>query len=257
MPFDRPSVNLSAAIRIYVHRLVRLVFRRLPADFVVPMLQSRLLGRRWFRGAGPNSYWLGTFERPKQILLERLVRPGDVFFDIGAHVGFYSLLASALVGSTGKVFAFEPNPRNVRYLRAHVAMNHLTNVALFEAAVWDRPGTVLFETAGDSSTSRVAETGSLQVAATTLDGLRAEGALPAPNFIKIDVEGGEIHVLRGAIKLLKETSPLVILSTHGPQPHDECCALLRSLGFELRPLLPGSDLETASEIIARRPFSSR
>ena len=108
-------------------RLLRLPLRLLPAGAVVPILSGPLRGRRWVVGAGPHGYWLGTYEADKQRLLQTLLREGDCFFDVGANVGFFTLLASALVGRSGRVVAFEPLPQNLAFLRRHLLLNRPHN----------------------------------------------------------------------------------------------------------------------------------
>ena len=73
----------------------------------VRILQGKLRGKKWIVGSGNHAYWLGSHEYKKRILFEKVIRQGSIVFDIGAHVGFYTLLASVLVGTKGKVFAFD------------------------------------------------------------------------------------------------------------------------------------------------------
>ena len=88
------------------------------------------------------------------------------------------------------------------------------------------------------------------VRAFTLDHLVFRDGLPAPTVMKIDVEGAEHAVLRGATRLLTEKRPLIFLSTHGPQVHTECCRLLAGLGYTLRPEV-GDNIELCSEVVAQ------
>jgi len=78
----------------------------------VPILQGPLRGKKWIVGSQRHAFWLGGYEPHLQRLIAREVKPGEIFYDVGANVGFYSLLASVLVGP-GKVFAFEQLPANV------------------------------------------------------------------------------------------------------------------------------------------------
>ena len=131
------SINLSGlSSRTLLGKLLRLPLRLIPPNSKVPILQGRLRGKWWIAGGGVASYWLGSYEFYKQRLFERLVTPGNVVFDIGAHVGFYMLLSSALVGTAGEVFAFEPVPRNLHYLYEHLRLNHVTNVTVADLIAW-------------------------------------------------------------------------------------------------------------------------
>src|SRR5947209_9435920 len=96
-------------------KIARFSLGLLPQGMVVPILYGGLRGRRWIVGSAIHRCWLGFYECEKQRLISRVVRAGGVFWDVGANVGFYSLLASRLVAS-GKVFAFEPVQRNLVYL---------------------------------------------------------------------------------------------------------------------------------------------
>jgi FkbM family methyltransferase len=216
-------------------RLLRLPLRLLPAGTVVPILSGPLGGRRWIVGAGPHSYWLGNYEADKQRLLQKLLREGDCFLDIGANVGFHTLLAAALVGRSGRVVAFEPLPQNLAFLRRHLLLNRIRNVTAYEAAVSDAPGMVTFNESCGPSMGRIDSIGSLTVQAVTLDDLWHGGEFPPPRAVKIDVEGAEDAVLRGAAKLLAAARPVVVLSGHGWSAQQNCTDLLSRLGY--RPVL--------------------
>ena len=213
-------------------KLLRKPLRLLPADTVVPILQGRLRGCRWIVGSGRHAYWLGTYELVKRTLFERIVRPGDVVFDIGAHVGFYTLLAAKLVGLQGKVFAFEPLPENLMYLKQHLALNRISNVEVIAAAVSDRPRTATFDRGQSRSEGRISPQGELTVRVACLDGMVADGELPLPDCLKIDVEGEEVCVLNGA-QLVLQARPKIFLATHGTRVREQCLAILCMAGYTI------------------------
>jgi len=221
----------------------------------VPILQGRLAGKRWIVGAGVNGYWLGSYEWDKRVTFEHVVQPGWTVYDVGAHVGFYSLLASDLVGPQGMVVAFEPLPRNVRYFKTHMGLNHVRNVVLREVAVSDQVGLVRFDPNVHSATGRIASGGELEVPSITLDEYTAGQSARPPDVIKMDIEGGELRALKGATQVLREGTPLILLATHGSVVHRECCALLASLGFSLVPLTAGAPLEQVDEVLGWKPGS--
>ncbi|NPV75441.1 MAG: FkbM family methyltransferase [Anaerolineae bacterium] len=230
-------------------KLLRLPLRLIPPQTVVPILQGRLRGKKWIAGSSLHGFWLGTFEHDKRIVFEQIVKENSVVFDVGAHVGYYTLLASALVGPGGRVFAFEPLPANLVYLKEHLRLNNVENVTVIEAAVSNRCGAALFEDSAGSAMGRLSPTGKLQVETVTLDELTARGELPPPDCIKIDIEGGEAAALSGAASTLAQYHPVIFLATHGESIHHGCCRLLRSLGYELQPL-DGKDLESSDELLA-------
>jgi FkbM family methyltransferase len=160
--------------------------------------------------------------------------------DIGANVGFFTLLASRLVGDAGHVFAFEPLPRNLYYLERHVRLNELTNVHIEAVAIAARSGNASFRTAPHASMGGLRDDGNLQVVTASLDNLVAEDRIPTPDFIKMDIEGAESEALRGASKLLSGSPLTVVLSTHGYEQHELCSAFLKNVGFSLKLLRDGT-----------------
>lgn len=99
------------------------------------------------------------------------IQPGDVVFDVGAHVGYYTLLAAIHTGPKGKVYAFEPVPRNLAFLRKHLALNRIGNAEVVEAAVSSAAGLVRFDEMPSSSMGHISNSGGLEVHAVTLDQL--------------------------------------------------------------------------------------
>ncbi len=217
---------------------------------VVPILQGPLRGRKWIVGSQRHAFWLGSYEPHMQKVIAQVVKPGGVFYDVGANVGFYSLLASALVGP-GKVIAFEPLPANVAFLYRHLRLNAIKNVEVFELAICDQVGSSPFEQEGTGAMGRLQAEGSLRVATATLDSLLQEQKIAPPNYIKMDIEGAELKALTGAQGCFRRHKPVLFLATHGSEVHKECCDLLRSWNYELRVI--GQAEEGRAEILASPP----
>lgn len=182
----------------------------------------------------PQAYHLlrGTLEPSVQEALRRKVRRGAVVYDVGANLGYVSLLAAVLTGPSGQVHAFEPLPENAEAIRETVAANGLENVVVHEAAVSDTGGHAEFLGVGEASWSHLADRGEhsgtrerLRVVTVALD----DYPLPAPDVVKIDVEGSEIAVLRGMRRLLEEARPALIVELH--ETNDEVCDLLDAAGY--------------------------
>jgi hypothetical protein len=108
--------------------LIRVPLRLVPDTAVVPILSDPLRGMRWIAGSAPHGGWVGTLEREKLRSFVTRLRSGMTVWDIGANVGLYTLLSARVAGPTGRVYAFEPIPRNLRFLRRQIALNGLTNV---------------------------------------------------------------------------------------------------------------------------------
>jgi len=216
-------------------RALRYPLRLLPPSSAVPIFLGRLRGKRWIVGSSIHRCWMGMYEYEKQKLISRMVQPNTTFYDIGANVGFYTLLGSVLVG-TGKVFAFEPVPRNLSFLRRHLALNHVQNVEVLEFAVSNENGTALFEVEETNAMGHLAERGNIKVQTATLDSLLQQRRIQPPDYIKMDIEGAELPALRGAEQCIRQYRPLIFLATHGREIHAECCQLLESWGYECRVL---------------------
>jgi FkbM family methyltransferase len=212
-------------------------------------MQGALKGHRWIVGSSNHGCWLGSYERDQQVLLEKWLKEGDVVFDIGAHVGFYTLLGSLLVGRRGQVVAFEPVPRNLTYLKKHLQINSISNVEIVEAAVSERHGHGRLSSGPSSSMWHFDTQGGLEVQTVSLDELVLNAKLPPPNLIKMDIEGAEALALNGSAGVIREFHPVLMLSTHGVDVHKRCCSFLESAGYRLTPIGRGS-LDVSRELLA-------
>lgn len=232
-----------------VGRLLRYPLKLIPEQMKIPILQGRLKGKKWIAGSSTHGCWLGSYEYEQRLLFEQLVTEGSVVFDVGAHVGFYTLLAATLAGPRGRVYAFEPLSANIHYLKAHLRLNRITNVTVIEKAVSDGAGTAAFVEGPSSAMGHFAAQGGMVVPTVSLDDLFLRGEIPAPDFIKIDVENAVWLALKGAENLLRRARPTIFLSTDVYDLHRWCCEFLESLGYQLRPIGAHS-LEQAEEILA-------
>ncbi len=153
-------------------RLLRLPVRMLPKSAVMTIRRGPAKGMKWIVGAATHGCWLGTYELDKQKSIQKFVRPGMIAYDVGAQAGFYTLILSRLVGDQGRVFAFEPNARELTYLIRHVSLNRLRNVEIVQAAVGEKTGTVPFTIDRGVTQNAIAEhrTG-VTVAALALDSM--------------------------------------------------------------------------------------
>lgn len=220
------QAKLSSASREV--RLRRLPFRLLlprllhATGLTWPVTAKTFFGRRMHVHlpdlVGIKLYQYGFFEEGlTRVIIEKL-RPGDIFVDIGAHVGYYTILASLLVGAEGRVVSFEPTPRTRKELSANTA--DLGNVQVVPMAAWDATERLTLQDFGwrQSSFNSVAAarvTGStrfesIEVEAVAVDDwLEAHGIVPA--FIKIDAESAEQRVLRGLRRTIEQHHPILSL----------------------------------------------
>jgi FkbM family methyltransferase len=143
---------------------------------------------------------------PKHVeLMKSIVKEGDIVMDIGAHIGYYTLILAEIVGPKGKVYAFEPNPENFKVLQKNIEINGYKNVILEKKAISDKNGTVNFYfsdlNTGDGRiyTSSEKRT-SCEVECIKLDDYFKN--IPKPSFFKIDIQGIEILALKGMSKIM-------------------------------------------------------
>jgi FkbM family methyltransferase len=168
----------------------------------------------------------GIGEPRVQKALTDYLRPGMTFYDLGANIGFFSLMAARLVGPAGLVVSFEADPEIAARLQENLTRNQFTHTRVEQKAVWSEPTTVSFErvdpnTSPDRGLGHVSPNGSasgtIAVEAVTLDQYTASH--PPPDFLKCDVEGAEVVVFQGAKQLLSGKRPIVLVEMHSPENH--------------------------------------
>lgn len=216
---------------------------------------------------GRHIYKYGVHEEAlTRFLIEDVAfRPGDVVFDVGAHIGWYSLLLDRLLPPDGRVYALEPDPENFEMLQENVRLNGARKVTPLRRAVSDRRGTRWLyrypsKNLGRHSLHPVHDGGRVRTKATTLDRLRraldVEGRVP--RLLKIDVEGHEEAVLRGAPETLRACP--VVITEHAPgllgraglEPDGVFRVLLRA-GFRPHRLEPDGAVPADPETLLRQP----
>ena len=245
----------SISHRSVLGQLLRAPLATIPKSAVVPILAGPNRGFLWRVGAADHGCWLGSYEHDKQRALRRACEQGATVLDIGANVGFYTLLLSRAVGRTGQVIAIEPDRRNAAWLRWHMRLNHIPNVHLIVGAVSDRRGTVTFAPGPTHTTGRVVSNGDGRpVNAYRLDDLVLDGGMQIPALVKMDIEGGEADALGGASELLAARRTTWFVAMHSRDQADACTTAFRRHNYRLT-FLSGGDVppgrETSlSEIVA-------
>ena len=262
MPFDLAT----RALRLFPPALIRAIGRsqwtgwlprRLVAagsgwlrrrDITIP--HGAAAGLRFNAGGANPGYALGTSEPLVQDALLRHVRPGDVVLDIGANVGFHTLIAARIVGPVGHVYAIEPFPQNVAALAHNVALNAFTQVTVIEAAAWRVEGRADLIVSGEPTWARLdavrerggAET-SVPVRLVAIDDLVREALVRPPAVVKMDIEGAEIEALQGMARTLAAWRPTVICEMHGRNA--DFAVLMRACGYTLTALEEPTPVERA------------
>ena len=226
-------MNLSRiSDKTLLGKVIRVPFRLVPRGAVVPIVQGPACGKRWVTSCAAHGYWLGYWELETQRSFAAHLRRGDVVYDIGAHLGLYMLGSSGKVGREGHIFAFEPLPRNVQYLRRHIELNRLSNCSVVEAAVCNSAGWRQLHASVCHSEARLSETGSTTVPAISIDGFLAGGPdRRPPNVMKIDARGAEMEILCGGRRTVTDFAPRIFLFSYADDENRQCREFLISLGY--------------------------
>ena len=201
-------------------------------------------------GHSDSRFLLGTFEPALQDILADQLRSGMVFYDVGANVGFLAILASRLVGDAGQVHCFEPLPANVEQIRHNASLNQFSQVKVHAVAlaqidskasfrVSERP---TFGALTDSPMTVDKQIATIEVPVRRLDSLFEECTLPAPNIIKIDIEGSELDFLAGSEQVLRRFRPLLLIELHGT--NDGVASWLAKLSYDCD-IVGGGSIEQA------------
>ena len=199
--------------------------------FTLPIKAGPLVGYKWIPSSG-SRFLRGNYEPEKTEALCKMLTRGDIVLDIGAHVGYFSVLMSNLVGPTGQIFSFEPRGINFAFLKRHLLKNQCSNVHLIKAAVGNTVGTAYMDTRTGTGTGKLHDAGNLAVKIITVDGFYREfPQYPPPSFMKIDVEGAEFEVLKGAELTIKKFKPRIVLATHSTHLDFECKQWLTFMGY--------------------------
>jgi FkbM family methyltransferase len=199
-----------------------LLARRAPVE--VDGHRLHLAGERAPSLALATALLEGGYERATRQWIERLLPDGGTFLDVGAHVGFYSLVAARKAGPSGRVFAFEPEPDNFRLLRKNIAENGHDNITAIPSAVCDRSGRadIFVSRQGNDRHSLFRNPGSPigeraeKVDTTTLDDFAAALGWPAIDLIKMDIEGAEPLALAGMRRLIERSPRLRLIAEFSP-----------------------------------------
>jgi FkbM family methyltransferase len=191
-----------------------------------------------------GNYFQGGGEPEVQTAMRRHLRPGMTFYDIGANIGFFSLLAARIIGPEGRVVAFEADPEVAQRFRDHVERNHFSTISIEQKAVWSETRPVFFArtdpaTSPDRGLGHVvagSAASAIRVQATSLDDFLQTS--PAPDFLKCDVEGAEVAVFSGAKRLLKEIRPIVLCEIHSEENRRVLLEEFTRLGYKCEALSP-------------------
>jgi FkbM family methyltransferase len=196
-----------------------------------------------------KDYWLGTYEPELQAALHDLIRPGDTVYDVGANIGYVTLLLGRAAGEAGRVYAFEALPENVARLRANVTLNGMqARVMVMPGAVTQASGPVRFyvhasggmgKAAGSAGRTDEPYPSEISVPGLSLDEFAYARGNPPPQVVKMDIEGGEVLALPGMRRVLAEARPVMLMELHGPESARLAWETLTAAGYDLCWMKPG------------------
>lgn len=235
----------------YLKTAVQYLWRlraKMGLDFPLPCFLSHgSLYLAYGDGMGFTFFFRRPFEENEWRFIRGFLKSGMVFFDIGANQGFYALLAAKMVGDSGRVFAFEPVPSQMEKLKRNIKINRLKNVATEQLAVGSESGfsdmrvcldgdeamSSLREPYKDASLKRKA----IRVPLFSVDDYVQKINIKSIDFIKIDVEGGELDVLKGAVGAIEKIRPIFMCEIQDIRTRQwgyeasEACDFLEKYGY--------------------------
>lgn len=217
------------------------------ADFIFPDLTKTYrvftgpaCGLRFKLNARKQTAFLfGTYEYANVYFLLRRISSKAVFWDIGAHIGYFTCIMSRLL-TEGYVVAIAPFPENIKLLNYHITLNNLKNIIVIEKAMSYYDGEAMFFINHDAHIERIAKnleedfkSKTINVSVSRIDSLVNSG-LPIPRIIKIDAEGEEGNILKGATAVLQEHRPSCLIEIHTPETAKLCWDILFSYQYNIQ-----------------------
>jgi FkbM family methyltransferase len=187
-----------------------------------------------------KDYWLGTYEPELQAALRELIQPGAVIYDVGANIGYISLLLAKAAGANGHVYAFEALPGNAEQWLKNVALNGMeARLSLYAGAVTNCAGPVRFLVHASGGMGKAAGSAGradqyqseISVPGISLDEFVYRQGNPPPQVVKMDIEGGEVLALPGMRRVLAEARPLMLMELHGPESSRAAWETLTAAGY--------------------------
>jgi FkbM family methyltransferase len=189
-----------------------------------------------------SHYWLGSYEDQLVQAINDFCTPGMIVYDIGANIGCISLAFARKIGNQGKVFAFEPLPKNTQRIKEHIAINLMQDtIRLIPYAVSDNNGKEEFLVYKKHILGKLASSlfrnynyiNKIKVKSIFLDHFVYNDKNPVPDLIKIDIEGGGIKAIPGMSRILFEAQPILFMELHGPEEQAVAWESLKKNKYEM------------------------
>ena len=213
LPFSLTKLLTRLGENLRLHRIACKSLR----DRDITIINGVGAGLKFNIGVSNPDYALGINELPVQQALDDHIKFGGTVYDIGANIGFFTIIAARLVGQSGHVYAFEPVSENVINIQRNVNLNRYANVTVFENAVSRSTGKgelLLTKHPGGHTLSSAGNphnvVRSITVDLVSIDDMISKKTIKPPEVVKIDVEGAEIGVLQGMKQTIKQYRPIII-----------------------------------------------
>ena len=204
-----------------MQRMLRLLFnpKKMHIQTVVPYDRTLKINVDTSSYVEWELFFRGYYEKWVIDVIKKLVHEGDVAVDAGANIGTHTLILAKLVGASGGVFAFDPDPKSVKRLTENITLNHLTHVKILQSGLSDKEGSIRLFSYGnemlDQGTASLYELPklhktSIEVPVQTLDRFVQHEGVRRFDFIKIDTRGSDFPIIRGARKTIEKFRPHII-----------------------------------------------
>ena len=210
-----------------------------------------------------KDYWLGTYELDLQAAAKKYVKPGMCIYDVGANIGYMSLLFSKILDERGKVFAFEALPENIRRLEENIQCNAFGKlIHVIPAAIVEKSGlTEFYQHASGAMGKAVGSAGrqeayqnTITVQALSLDDFVFVKKQAKPNLVKMDIEGGEALALQGMQKLLGKVKPILFIEIHGDVAGQIAWKILKKFAYQILRMGEGQEKITTRDQIQPKDY---
>lgn len=258
---------LPESVRLSVYRfaalagLIRRILNRAAPEGLteVTVAAGALQGARLLLDIKSEKYyWLGNYEPMLQKAIVDFVKPGMVIYELGANIGYITLIFARAVGATGKVFAFEPLPSNIKRLRSNINLNNANHIVhLVPKAVSNDGKNAKFLVHSSTGMGKlkgihgrdVPYVREVDVFTVCLDDFVYQDLNPSPNIVKMDIEGGGEKAIFGMERILSEVRPICFWELHGPEEGHIARSALRRQGYSIRRMASGyPEIEDESEL---------
>ena len=204
------------------------------SSFITARIQGGpLKGKRWTLFGGVR-FLKGTFEPQKTEALKAIFedQTGEwVFYDIGANIGFFSILAAHCWQGKGTIIAFEPSPITHRFLKRNIAVSGHRNIQAYRIGVSSKSGSATFDTSLGRGEQKLSDTGNATIETVALDEWIEISNAPTPTIIKIDVEYHEMEALKGMRSTIEQTRPITMIAVHDDELHSEVVQFMEQRGY--------------------------